>query len=68
MKASFIRLFGVALLFATCPGCGFGGNVFRDSIDLMATPVVWLGNQSRTPNSNSPNSDEWTKSQWGPRK
>ena len=68
MKNYALRLLGVGLLLATCLGCQGAGNVFRDSMDLMATPVAWIGNGGGSKTSNSPNSDQWTSSQWGPRK
>jgi hypothetical protein len=65
MKNSAFRKLAAALLLPLCVGCQTAGSVFRDSVDLMATPAAWIGNASGS--KNSPNSDQWTSGQWGPK-
>jgi len=71
MKNYLFGMLVVALFVGPSAGCQVGGHVLRDSVDVMAVPVLWLSkSEVRSPSNpnGSFNSDNWTSSQWGPKK
>jgi hypothetical protein len=71
MKNAALRMLAMVLYLPACVGCQAGGTFLRDTVDVMATPVLWLSKKddTRSLNKNSSfNSDSWTANQWGPNK